>query len=274
MKLSKILLILSFLFLSGFYVSTAVLAQDENSATEAFDEAVFDVIDFDMIFDDFDFTGFSEFDADEALSGDDAALENIMIDEDPDGIILVAQNFEGMGGDPGEGFEMTPFDRQERFPMMEGPGMGGKGMAGVNFGRGNIGMGGDFFGAMKDNLGLTDDQVKQFKAKHLEFVKNTSKTRADLQVARLELKYLLDEKEPDISAVEKKMQDVNTLTTSLKIAALKNKNESRRILADDQRAKLDEMKKDMPGRGRFMDRMDSKDNKPGGREMPGMKHNM
>jgi hypothetical protein len=85
MKLSKTILILVFLAVSSFGISTAVLAQDKDDsdkATEAFDQAVLKTIDVNVISGEFDFNRLSGFDPNEALKDDDTALYNNIIADD------------------------------------------------------------------------------------------------------------------------------------------------------------------------------------------------
>jgi hypothetical protein len=86
MKLSKTILILAFLAISSFNLSTTVLAQDNDDsikATEAFDQAVLKTIDANVISGEFDFNRLPGFDPDKVLNDNDAVLKNNIIADDP-----------------------------------------------------------------------------------------------------------------------------------------------------------------------------------------------
>ena len=100
MKLSKTILILAFLAVSSFGISTAVSAQDKDDtakATEAFDKAVQKAINSEIILGVFNFNTINVFNPDEVLKENDTALDYIIIESDS-----LVNNFETTAKSQGE----------------------------------------------------------------------------------------------------------------------------------------------------------------------------
>jgi Spy/CpxP family protein refolding chaperone len=99
---------------------------------------------------------------------------------------------------------------------------------------------------IKAELGLSDAQYAQLRKARVEVRKAAIRRRADLQVARLELRELLDAPTPDEKAVAAKVKELN----ELQAAALKARVDARltlgKMLSPEQREKLKEMRG--PGR--------------------------
>lgn len=124
--------------------------------------------------------------------------------------------------------------------MMEGMGHQGMGMM--------HGMGG---GMMMDDdhpmwkqltsLGLDDKQRDALKALRSKTMKDMVKKRADMQIAGIELKDLLDKDPVDMKAVEASVKKNESLKTEMLLAHIRAREEMKSLLTPDQRKRLKEM---------------------------------
>jgi Spy/CpxP family protein refolding chaperone len=98
-------------------------------------------------------------------------------------------------------------------------------------------MGGPGGGPM-DELGLTEEQQEKLRALHTEGRKAGIRSRADMQLKRMELEELLEADEPNQAAIDKTLRELN----DLRGAALKRHIDQRlgfqRLLTAEQRAKF------------------------------------
>jgi len=89
-------------------------------------------------------------------------------------------------------------------------------------------------------LGLSDKQIDSLKAIRTRVEKDTIKKRADLQLARVDLRELLHKDQVDMKAVEASLKKVESVRTDLKLAHIKAREEIKAILTPEQRKKLKE----------------------------------
>jgi Spy/CpxP family protein refolding chaperone len=107
-------------------------------------------------------------------------------------------------------------------------------------------------------LGLTDEQTLKMKPIHSEMQKKQARFQADLKIAQIELKDIMDVKDFDLekaSATVKKIEEIKTAHHLEMLTAMK---EMRNILTDEQ---FKNMKKMMPmerGKKRPAKRMNKK----------------
>ncbi len=139
--------------------------------------------------------------------------------------------------------------------MAEGPGMEQDMMGGGMMGGGMMGgdmMGGDMMGGGMMGgehhlwkhlmcLGLDEKQKEAVKDIRNKTMRETIKKRADLQIARLDLRDLLDKEHVDMKAVESKLKTIESLETDVRLSHIKAFEEIRAILTPDQRKKFREM---------------------------------
>jgi len=124
--------------------------------------------------------------------------------------------------------------------MMEGMGHEGMGMM--------HGMGG---GMMMDDdhpmwkhlmsLGLDDKQKDALKALRSRTMKDMVKKKADMQIAGIELKDLLDKDPVDLKAVEASVKRKESLKGEMFLAHVRAHEEMKSLLTADQRKRLKEM---------------------------------
>ena len=115
---------------------------------------------------------------------------------------------------------------------------------------------------LREQLGLTDDQVKQLHALRIEGAKNAIRSRADVEVKRLELRELLQADEPDRAAIDQKLRELSDARYTAQKQRIDQRLAMRDILTPEQRSKLKEL------RGKFR-RGGEPMRRPGGPGMDG-----
>ena len=95
-------------------------------------------------------------------------------------------------------------------------------------------------------LGLDDKQMASLKALRGKTMKEMVKKRADMQIAGIELKDLLDKDPVDLKAVEVLLKKKESLKTEMFLAHIRAREEMKSLLTPDQRKRLKEM---MEGHG-------------------------
>jgi Spy/CpxP family protein refolding chaperone len=93
-------------------------------------------------------------------------------------------------------------------------------------------------------LDLTDQQREELKALHFNTARGQIKMRADLKIARLELKEILTRAEPNRKEVDQKLDQIAKIQTDLRKSQIDRKLAIREILDEEQLAKLRELKRD------------------------------
>ena len=89
-------------------------------------------------------------------------------------------------------------------------------------------------------LDLSDKQKDALKAIRSKVTKDTIKKRADLELARVDLRELLHKDPVDMSAVEASLKKAESVRTDLKLTHIKAMEEIKSILTPEQRKKLKE----------------------------------
>jgi Spy/CpxP family protein refolding chaperone len=120
-----------------------------------------------------------------------------------------------------------------------GGGMG-MGMHGGMMGHGE-GMGccqKGFFLGLKDELELTDKQVQDLQSIKMEFMKGKFRAEADLKIAQMELKGLMQDDNASLKDIETKMNAVAKLRTDMKLSHIKALRQAKALLTPEQKAKL------------------------------------
>jgi Spy/CpxP family protein refolding chaperone len=105
------------------------------------------------------------------------------------------------------------------------------------------------------SLGLDEKQKEAIKGIVSTTQKETIKKRADLSIARIELKDLLDEDSVNVKTVESKLKQIESLETDIHFSHIKTLEAIKTKLTPDQRKKLREMSEQgMMGRAGMMKR--------------------
>lgn len=162
----------------------------------------------------------------------------------PSALNQMASADEGCGG-PGR-------MRSERMlpDMMRGMGMPGP----SGYGRG--GHQGPLVSMMlhwKDQLALTSDQERSLRGLRANFEKEAIKRTAEIDVAELELKELLEQEKVDLINVEASTKKVALLRADLRLARIKTIESGKALLTPEQQRKLERLGHDSrmsePGKG-------------------------
>jgi len=113
-------------------------------------------------------------------------------------------------------------------------------------GRGSYGMAGHHEGTghylrhllmHQKEIGLTEEQVAKLKAIQLDLDKTRIKAEADIAIAEREVRALLEDDKSDLSAIESKIKQSESLEASLRITAIKAKRDAKGLLSPEQRQK-------------------------------------
>jgi Spy/CpxP family protein refolding chaperone len=129
--------------------------------------------------------------------------------------------------------------------MMQGRGMMGRGMM-----RGEM-MGGHhrMMHICMKHLGLNAKQKEEIKEIRVATMKEVIRKRADMQIARLELRDLLSKDPVDMKAVEGKVKQIEGLRADIHLALIKAKEQVKAKLTPEQRQKLMDMMEKSPMMG-------------------------
>jgi len=127
-------------------------------------------------------------------------------------------------------------------------GGGGRGM-GQGFGGGQgMGRGGQMpLGrivndpALRQQLGITPDQVAKFTQQQTDFQKAGIQGRATLEVKHLELRQLMSAPTPDRAAIDAKLQEISTAQLAAEKLNIHHQLDMKSALTADQQAKLKEL---------------------------------
>ncbi len=152
--------------------------------------------------------------------------------------------------------------------MMGQGGMGGMGMMGPQMMPGM--MGGGMQGMpegmgmprprqmgrmLKAELGLSDEQAKQLTQIFSQATKAGIKQRADIRIAELELRELLETDPVDMAQVEGKLKAIEGLRTALRLSLIKAHEQAKGVLTPEQRQKLEGLHDRLPGMMGMMEMM-------------------
>lgn len=90
----------------------------------------------------------------------------------------------------------------------------------------------------RDQLGLTADQVAQLEALRGEFQKEAIRRQADIRVAETELAELLRADPVDLTKVEAKLRQIETLRADLRLSRIRALEKGKALLTPEQWKKL------------------------------------
>lgn len=137
-------------------------------------------------------------------------------------------------------FAVPAFSQMEGMSMMEQY----RGGHGQMMGMGNIDKMGDMMGMCiehSDKMGLTDDQMVKIKPLHSEMQKKQVRFRADLKIAEIELKDIMEVKDFDMEKGDAAVKKIAAIKTAHHLEMLKGMKEMRTILTDEQFNKMKKM---------------------------------
>jgi len=87
-------------------------------------------------------------------------------------------------------------------------------------------------------LGLDEKQAEAIKEIKSRVMKDTVRKRADFQVARIELKDILDKDPVDMNAAEAKLKQLSSMLTDIRLSHIKALEEVKAKLTPEQREKF------------------------------------
>ncbi len=99
-------------------------------------------------------------------------------------------------------------------------------------------------------LGLDEKQMAAVKEIRSRVAKESVRKRAELQIARIDLRDVLDKDQVDMTAVEGGLKRMASIQTDMRLSHVKAMQEIKAILTPDQRKKF----KDMRGKGPIAER--------------------
>jgi Spy/CpxP family protein refolding chaperone len=137
--------------------------------------------------------------------------------------------------------------------MMQGRGMMGRGMMRGEMMRGHHRM---MHICMK-RLGLSAKQKEEIEGIRVATMKEVIRKRADMQIARLELRELLSKEPVDMKAVEAKVKQIEGLRADIHLAIIRAKEEVKAKLTPEQRQKLMDMMGKSPMMGNTDEEMEA-----------------
>jgi hypothetical protein len=97
-------------------------------------------------------------------------------------------------------------------------------------------------------IGLSSDQVEKLRSIATSFEKEAAKVQADIRVAEVELGEMLGRKDVKVADVESKIKQIESLESGLRLSMTKAQIEARGLLTDEQLAKVESLKRDVPFR--------------------------
>jgi Spy/CpxP family protein refolding chaperone len=153
-----------------------------------------------------------------------------------------------------------------------GGGMGLGQRAGMGMGRGmGMGQGPGMFGHMMQALDLSDAQREKLAAIHDRQQRRDIQARADLEIARLDLRKAMGAEKPEAFAINTQIDRVARLRSDMAKAHVASLLEARALLTPEQQQQMREMRMKSPGAG--MPRMIGRGPGmgPGGMGGPGMR---
>lgn len=134
---------------------------------------------------------------------------------------------------------------------------------------GGMGMGGSMGGDLPidmvlhnqeiaDEIGLTSEQQEKLRKLFLDSKKEDIRTKADLQILKLELGDLLEQDNPNVKQVDKKIDEMTKLQSKMMKSKIHALLEGKKILTDEQIEKIKTL---------LRERMSERRGKQGGRGM-------
>ena len=104
---------------------------------------------------------------------------------------------------------------------------------------------------MKDELGLSNEQVSKLRALKSQTEKRIIRIKSDLEILELELQDLLQDNKVNVKAVDSKIEKIGELRTEMQKVHVHVRLDAQKVLTSEQLKKLHEHK----GKGRHEKQM-------------------
>lgn len=98
----------------------------------------------------------------------------------------------------------------------------------------------------REELNLSDEQVRVLETLRSEFQKEAVKKHADLEVAEMELRGLEQREPVDLEAIEAKVRQIEALQTELRLSRIRTIVKGKEVLTPEQRKKLESLERAVP----------------------------
>lgn len=96
---------------------------------------------------------------------------------------------------------------------------------------------------MSEKLGLSEEQQAKIKELNFQTQKEIISLRAKIKIAELELRKLIDEKNPDEGAIKKKIEEIANLKSQVRWVEIKHQLQVKNILTEEQLQTLKKLKR-------------------------------
>ena len=110
-------------------------------------------------------------------------------------------------------------------------------------------------------MGLTDEQMEKMKPLHREMQKKQIRSKADLKIAEIELKEIMEVKDFDLDKATAAVKKIEDMKTARHLEMLKDMKDMRAILTDEQFKNMQKMMSMKMGEEEHEKKMDKKDHK-------------
>jgi Spy/CpxP family protein refolding chaperone len=110
-------------------------------------------------------------------------------------------------------------------------------------------------------MGLTDEQMEKMEPLHREMQKKQIRSKADLKIAEIELKEIMEVKDFDLDKATYAVKKIEDIKTAQHLEMLKAMKDMRAILTDEQFKNMHKMMSMKMGEEEHEKKMDKKDHK-------------
>jgi Spy/CpxP family protein refolding chaperone len=106
--------------------------------------------------------------------------------------------------------------------------------------------------AVRERMKITPEQMTRLQAQESAMAKSGIRSRADIQVKRMELAELIRSDKPDRTLIDRKLREVQDATFTAEKARIDNQLATREMFTPEQRQEMEKMRGEF--RGRMMQR--------------------
>lgn len=101
-------------------------------------------------------------------------------------------------------------------------------------------------------MSLTAEQVQQLHALKTNYKKTRIKTKAEVDLANIDLHEVLKNEKASLSEIEAQFNNLHALKTKLYMASIKAKRDAKAMLSDEQRSRMDKIHERIKAHGGTM----------------------
>ncbi len=99
----------------------------------------------------------------------------------------------------------------------------------------------------RQELNLTDDQVKTLEKIRNDFKRDAIKRQADIKLARMDLREIIRQDKPDFTAAKSKTKQISELQLASKLAMIDAMEKGYNVLTKEQQEKLPQLRNERRG---------------------------